>query len=469
MSYNTENIQIINSLKSELDQLIPFSQKKQSKLQKKIRLEFNYNSNHLEGNTLTYGQTQLLLFFDKSSGDVPVSDIEEMKAHDVALSQIIEMAKDKERPLSELFIKELNKTILVKSFWKDAISPNGIPARKKIEIGQYKISPNSVQLKNGEIHEYASPEETPALIRDLLNWYQDKNEELHPVQLAAEFHYKFVCIHPFDDGNGRVSRLLMNYILLKHNYPMVIIKSEDKENYLTALQKADTGDLISIIEYVEKQSIASLKLNIKAGKGEDIDELGDIEKQIEILKREKLTQTKIFKTPKVSYDLINHIDNDLWSPLNSLLNKFSDFFAETVSEVHIDHLKYRKIRTVTPSIMRTARMFADKEVEIKPYEIFGKDLEEDEIDNITWAKKMLSLKSATKKKDYDISCSLDLKESGYELKILESNANGDGIMKNKTILFEIENEYKSYFMNEMIEAIQKRISKHLISIIQTDK
>ena len=82
---------------------------------------------------------------------------------------------------------------------------------------------------------------------------------------------------------------------------------------------------------------------------------------------------------------------------------------------------------------------------------------------------MLSLKSATKKKDFEISCSLDLKESGYELKILESNANGDGIMKNKTVLFEIENEYKSYFMNEMIEGIQKGISKHLISIIQTDK
>ncbi len=469
MNYTTENIQLINRLKSELELLIPFSQENQNKLQKKIRLEFNYNSNHLEGNTLTYGQTQLLLFFDKSSGDVPISDIEEMKAHDVALSQIIEMSKDNERPLSELFIKELNKTILVKSFWKNAISSNGTPTRKKIEIGQYKTSPNSVQLKNGEIHEYASPEETPVLIRDLLNWYQDKNEELHPVQLAAEFHYKFVCIHPFDDGNGRVSRLLMNYILLKHNYPMVIIKSEDKENYLTALQKADTGDLISIIEYVEKQSIASLKLNIKAGKGEDIDELGDIEKQIEILKREKLTQTKIFKTPKVSYNLINHIDSDLWSPLNNLLNKFSDFFAETASEVHINHIKYRKTKTVTPPIMRTTRMFTDKEVEIKPYEIFGKDLEEDEIDNITWTKKMLSLKSASKKKDYEISCSLDLKESGYELKILESNANGDGIMKNRTILFEIENEYKSYFMNEMIEGIQKGISKHLISIIQTDK
>lgn len=469
MNYNTENINRINKLKAELDQLTPFSEENQRRLRKKIRLEFNYNSNHLEGNTLTYGQTQLLLDYDKFSGDAPVSDIEEMKAHDLALSDIIQVAKESERPLTEQFIKELNKTILVKSFWKDAISPDGHPTRKEIKVGQYKTSPNSVQLKNGEIHEYASPEETPALVRDLLKWYQDNSEVLHPVQLAAEFHYKFVCIHPFDDGNGRVARLLMNYILLKHHYPMIIVKSEDKENYLTALQKADTGDLMALIEYMEKQAIASLELYIKAGKGEDLDELGDIEKQIEILKREKLTKTKIFKTPKVSFDLINHIHKDLWNPLDRLLNKFNDFFAEAKTEVYVDDIKFRETKTVNDSIMGITRMFEDKEVEIKPYEIFGYDLEENEVNEIRWEKKLLSLKSATKKKDYEVRCSLSLNESGYELKISELNASGKGIMKNETVLFEIQNEYKSHFMNDIIEAIQKEVSKHLISIIQTDQ
>ena len=197
MSYNSKNIKIIDSLKHKLDQLIPFTKKNQNRLQKKIRLEFNYNSNHLEGNTLTYGQTQLLLIYDKSTGDVSVSDIEEMKAHDVALCQIKKMAKEEERPLTELFIKELNQTILVKPFWKNANSQDGTPTQKRIEIGQYKTSPNG-RLKNGEFHEYASPEETPALVRDLLNWYEENRKEIHPVQLAAEFHYKFVCIHPFD-------------------------------------------------------------------------------------------------------------------------------------------------------------------------------------------------------------------------------------------------------------------------------
>ncbi|MCD4746370.1 MAG: Fic family protein [Bacteroidales bacterium] len=260
MKYDTPTIKKIEILKKQVVALLPLKSEDEKRLKKKYRLEFNYNSNHLEGNTLTYGQTQLLLFYDKSSGDVPVSDIEEMKAHDVALSQIEEMSIDKERFLTEQFIKELNKIILVKPYWKDAITYDGTPTRKKIEIGTYKTTPNSVQLRNGEIHEYASPSETPAKMNDLMAWYNENVNKIHPVQLAAEFHYRFVCIHPFDDGNGRVARLLMSYILLRNGYPPVIVKSEDKENYLTALQKADSGDLITLIEYIEKQLIWSLEL-----------------------------------------------------------------------------------------------------------------------------------------------------------------------------------------------------------------
>ena len=143
MTYKTRTIEQINNLKDQLDRLLPIGDKDEARLRKKLRLEFNYNSNHLEGNTLTYGQTQLLLIYDKSSGDVPVSDIEEMKAHDLALTEIEEMAKEKERPLTQQFIKELNKTILVKPFWKKAMSYDGQATRKEIKIGQYKTLPNS--------------------------------------------------------------------------------------------------------------------------------------------------------------------------------------------------------------------------------------------------------------------------------------------------------------------------------------
>lgn len=464
--YKTKTIDTVNALKIELDKKSPLKAEDEKRLKKKLRLEFNYNSNHLEGNTLTYGQTQLLLFFDKSSGDVPVSDIEEMKAHDVALSHIEEMASETERPLTENFIKQLNKTILVKPFWKDAITPNGTHTRKRIEIGQYKTSPNSVQLKNGETHEYASPEETPSLMSDLLNWYKSSKDELHPVQLAAEFHYRFVCIHPFDDGNGRVARLVMNYILLKNSYPPVIIKSEDKESYLTALQKADTGDIKSLIEYIEEQSIWSLELSLKAANGEDIDELGDIEKEIEILKRKKLTKSKIFKTPKVSYEIINHINNDLWKPLSKLLDNFDDFFAETKVENYVDNNKIVKTKTITNPMQRAARLFEDREVTVKNYEIFGHDLEEENIKEIEWVRKMLSLKSAKRKIDYEIWCSLKINESNYSLTIIEKNTDSDSYMKSSTTLFEIENEYHVLFMSDTINSIKRTVSNHLINKIQ---
>jgi len=230
MKYDTDSLKKIDFLKNEIDKLLPISDENKKKLAKKLRLEFNYNSNHLEGNTLTYGQTELLLLYDKVSGNVKLSDVEEMKAHDIALSMIEDIAKDKERPLTEAFIKELNKLILVRPFWKEAITSDGTPTRKKIEIGRYKSMPNRVRLRSGEIHEHASPEETPAKMNELIEWYRHNENLMHPVQLAIEFHYKFVCIHPFDDGNGRVARLIMNYILLKNSFPPIIIKSNDKSN-----------------------------------------------------------------------------------------------------------------------------------------------------------------------------------------------------------------------------------------------
>ena len=223
----------IDNLVSDYKALLPLKQEYQSKLDEKLRFEFNFNSNHLEGNTLTYGQTKLLLIFDKTTGDHDMREYEEMKAHDVALKMIKELAKDKGYPLTENFIRQLNEIILVRSFWKEAITPDGQTTRREITPGKYKEYPNSVRLANGEIYNYPSPEQVPALMSDLMKYYRDETskEDMNPVVLAAMIHYKLVCIHPFDDGNGRVARLLMNYILLKYNYPPIIIKTEKKKEY----------------------------------------------------------------------------------------------------------------------------------------------------------------------------------------------------------------------------------------------
>ena len=103
----------------------PLKQEDQKRLDRKFMLEFNYNSNHLEGNTLTYGQTKLLFMFGETSGSASLRDYEEMKAHNVGLEMLKREAMDKERPLTEQFIRELNHTILVQDFWKEAKTPLG--------------------------------------------------------------------------------------------------------------------------------------------------------------------------------------------------------------------------------------------------------------------------------------------------------------------------------------------------------
>jgi Fic family protein len=281
----------IDNLVSTLSNLLPFREEDLQRLNKKIRLEFNYNSNHLEGNTLTYSETELLLIFDKTTGNHELREYEEMKAHDVAFEIIRDWAADPERFLSEAELRNLHKILLVRPFWKDALTLNGQWTKRKIQVGTYKEQPNSVQLQNGEIFHYASPEETPILMGELVDWYREEEEKkaLHPVQLAALLHYRFVRIHPFDDGNGRMSRLLMNYVLIRHKLPPVVIKSADKKNYLFALNQADTGDIDAFVRYIGEEMMWSLELSIKAAKGESIEEDDDLQKEIEVWKRSAST------------------------------------------------------------------------------------------------------------------------------------------------------------------------------------
>jgi Fic family protein len=278
----SNKFEIINILKKKLETL-PFSDQNQRRLEEKFRLEFSYNSNHLEGNTITYLDTKALLLKDIVANSYTFRELEEMKAHDGAFTLIKEWAVDHDRDISQVDIKELNKLILVKDFWKDAQTPDGQPVRRLIKVGEYKEMPNSVRLTNGEIFHYAEPFEVPAKMQELMDWYNDEKNSLHPITLATIFHHKFVLIHPFDDGNGRISRLMMNYILLRFGYPPMVIKSVDKTKYLNALRLADAGNTDAFNDFIADQVIWSLELSIKAAIGENIEEPNDWEKELSIL------------------------------------------------------------------------------------------------------------------------------------------------------------------------------------------
>lgn len=210
-------------------------------ISQKFMLEFNYNSNHIEGNTLTYGQTELLLLFGKICGDAKMKDLEEMKAHNVGLQMIKEEALQKENTLTEMFIRQLHKVLLREDYDVYRQLPNGLQSSYTVHAGSYKTRPNSVITRTGERFEYASPEETPALMKDLIIWYNEeaKKGELNPIELAALFHYRYIRIHPFEDGNGRIARLMVNFILCRYGYPMIVVPSNTKEEYLLALNLSD--------------------------------------------------------------------------------------------------------------------------------------------------------------------------------------------------------------------------------------
>ena len=231
----------IDNLYKEWLAMRPVKEELRQRLDQKFMLEFNYNSNHIEGNTLTYGQTELLLLFGRVVGEAKMKDLEEMKAHNVCLKMTVAEAGEKDRPLTESFIRILHQTMLREDYTVYRQLPGGVNTSYVVHAGCYKTRPNSVITPTGERFEYASPEETPALMADLIQWYNqaEADGKLTPVELAALFHYRYIRIHPFEDGNGRIARLLMNYILLRHGYPMIVIRSKNKKTYLDALGKAD--------------------------------------------------------------------------------------------------------------------------------------------------------------------------------------------------------------------------------------
>lgn len=270
-------------LKNELDMLRPIDKEKEAIIMQKFRLDWNYHSNHLEGNSLTYGETKALILFGITAQGKPLKDTLEITGHNEAINWVIDLVKG-ERPLTENFIRELHSLLLQDSY-KESKNADGEIVPRKISAGKYKTTTNHVETATGEIFYFATPEETPAKMFDLLNWYNQKTKEegVYPILVAAEFHYRFIRIHPFDDGNGRTARILMNFILMQFGFPPVIIKTEDKANYFAALQLADAGNIEAFVNYIAKNLVCSLEIMIAGANGENIEE--DISMKIKELEQ----------------------------------------------------------------------------------------------------------------------------------------------------------------------------------------
>ena len=273
-----EDIKQLKEAQQKWQALQPLTEDEQARLSRKFTVEFNYNSNHIEGNTLTYGQTEILLLFGKVIAEAEMRDLEEMKASNIGLKMMQVEAGDIHKPLTETFIRTLHHTLLREDYTVYKNLPGGVQTSYTIHAGCYKTRSNSVITRYGDRFEYASPEETPALMNDLVAWYNEaeKSRQYTPMQLAILFHYRYIRIHPFEDGNGRIARLMVNFILARHGLPMLVVRSKEKQNYLEALHKSDMKvgvipsvgahaaleDILPFYTYMEKAAALDIETNI---------------------------------------------------------------------------------------------------------------------------------------------------------------------------------------------------------------
>lgn len=245
----TGYLERIDHLKAEIDRYRPLRGDIWATLQDKLKIDWTYASNAIEGSTLTRGETAFFLHYGLTVEGKPLKDFLDARNHADAIELLYQVIKD-ERPVSEGLIKELNALLLLDVRQIPAVTPQGEKITKPVTPGRYKTLPNHVLQPDGTIHYYAEPLQVPTEMQYLCEWIQAHLEVLHPLVVGGVAHYNPVRIHPFDDGNGRGARLLMNLILLKKGYSPAIIRTEQRRFYLEALARADRGELLPFLTLV---------------------------------------------------------------------------------------------------------------------------------------------------------------------------------------------------------------------------
>jgi len=187
------------------------------KYMENLSIKYTYNTNRIEGGTLSYKDTARLLHDKISPSNKPTEDIKETENHNKVFNEMLHCGKN----ISLALVLEWHWEI-----FKDT---------KPDVAGKIRDYPIAIA---GSKFEPPLPIELNALLSDFFKWYNKEKNKYHPVELAALVHLKFVSIHPFGDGNGRISRLLMNYVLNSNGYPMLNIEYTNRSSYYNALERA---------------------------------------------------------------------------------------------------------------------------------------------------------------------------------------------------------------------------------------
>lgn len=229
-----------------LDALQPLPAAALKKLREQVLADWTYNSNAIEGSTLTLRETELVLQEGVTIGGKSLREHFEAINHKDAILFAEALTRKKER-LSGHIIRQLHALIL-----------KGID---DAEAGKYR----SVQMRiAGAMHVPPNPSQVPALMGDFNTWLKRQDRTTDPVTLAALAHFNFVDIHPFIDGNGRTARLVMNLILMRRGFPPAVILKRDRYRYYRSLAAAHRGELKPFVNFCAQAVERSLMLYIEA-------------------------------------------------------------------------------------------------------------------------------------------------------------------------------------------------------------
>jgi len=243
---NQKLLSSIEGKKRELDRFRPLSPGILQKLHEQFILEWTYNSNAIEGNTLSLQETELVLNRGLTIGNKSLKEHFEAINHKNGI-EFVEQFVARKQPLDETFIKELHHIILKNI--------------DDINAGVYRVT--NVRIL-GAVHIPPDPFKIPHLIQEFLAWYYEHQHTMSIPELAAYVHYKFVCIHPFIDGNGRTSRLLMNLVLLQNGYPPAVILNIDRKKYYRVLKLADLDKPQEFINFIGRAIERSLIIYLQS-------------------------------------------------------------------------------------------------------------------------------------------------------------------------------------------------------------
>lgn len=232
--------------KAQLDVLRPLPAAAIARLKEQITVEWIYNSNAIEGSTLTLRETQLILETGLTIGGKSLREHFEVINHKDAI-EYVESLSEQDAPLSVFHVRQIHKLVLTRIDDENA----GQYRRTHVRIGSAQhVPPESWEI--------------PQRMQEWENWLHQAEHELHPVVLAAQAHHKLVAIHPFIDGNGRTARLVMNLVLFRYAYPPTVLLRANRRQYYQVLMQADAGRSEALANFVGKAVERSLTLYLEA-------------------------------------------------------------------------------------------------------------------------------------------------------------------------------------------------------------